>query len=101
MFQTEYLVFALMYAGNGPEFLTLNENSKHSIIRQAMKPLQTIGLEAHSSQQHRGVPAVMVAARLINWLGEIALVGRNDKHAASDFGRGVLLYLPIRRSGAV
>ncbi len=28
------------------------------------------GLEAHSSQQHRGVPAVMVAARLINWLGE-------------------------------
>ena len=28
------------------------------------------GLEAHSSQQHRGVPAVMVAGRLINWLGE-------------------------------
>ena len=28
------------------------------------------GLEAHSSQQHRGVSAVMVAARLINWLGE-------------------------------
>ncbi|MEM7217799.1 MAG: acetylornithine deacetylase [Pseudomonadota bacterium] len=28
------------------------------------------GLEAHSSQQHRGVPAVMIAGRLINWLGE-------------------------------
>jgi len=28
------------------------------------------GLEAHSSQQHRGVSAVMVAGRLINWLGE-------------------------------
>jgi acetylornithine deacetylase len=28
------------------------------------------GFEAHSSQQHRGVPAVMVAGRLINWLAE-------------------------------
>ncbi|MBO6563824.1 MAG: acetylornithine deacetylase [Pseudomonadales bacterium] len=28
------------------------------------------GREAHSSQQHRGVPAVMVAGRLINWLSE-------------------------------
>ena len=28
------------------------------------------GHEAHSSQQHRGVPAVMVGARLINWLAE-------------------------------
>ena len=28
------------------------------------------GLEAHSSQQHRGVSAVMVAGRLINWFGE-------------------------------
>ena len=28
------------------------------------------GMEAHSSQQHRGVSAVMVAGRLINWLGE-------------------------------
>ena len=28
------------------------------------------GFEAHSSQQHRGVSAVMVAGRLINWLGE-------------------------------
>jgi acetylornithine deacetylase len=28
------------------------------------------GREAHSSQQHRGVSAVMVAGRLINWLAE-------------------------------
>lgn len=28
------------------------------------------GFEAHSSQQHRGVPAIMYAARLINWLAE-------------------------------
>lgn len=28
------------------------------------------GIEAHSSQQHRGVSAVMVAGRLINWLDE-------------------------------
>ena len=28
------------------------------------------GYEAHSSQQHRGVPAIMYAARLINWLAE-------------------------------
>ena len=28
------------------------------------------GHEAHSSQQHRGVPAVMYAARLVNWLAE-------------------------------
>ena len=28
------------------------------------------GFEAHSSQQHRGVPAVMYAGRLINWLAE-------------------------------
>lgn len=37
------------------------------------------GLEAHSSQQHRGVPAVMVAGRLINWLGEKQ--GENAAHA--------------------
>lgn len=35
------------------------------------------GIEAHSSQQHRGVSAVMVAGRLINWLGE-----RQRKNAA-------------------
>ena len=28
------------------------------------------GHEAHSSQQHRGVPAIMVAGRLIGWLAE-------------------------------
>ena len=28
------------------------------------------GHEAHSSQQHRGVPAIMYAARIINWLAE-------------------------------
>lgn len=36
------------------------------------------GIEAHSSQQHRGVSAVMVAGRLINWLGE-----RQRKNAAA------------------
>ena len=36
------------------------------------------GKEAHSSQQQRGVSAVMVAGRLINWLGE-----RQRKNAAS------------------
>ena len=35
------------------------------------------GHEAHSSQQHRGVSAVMVAARLINWLAE-----RQQRNAA-------------------
>lgn len=40
------------------------------------------GLEAHSSQQHRGVPAVMVAGRLINWLGERQR--RNAESASSD-----------------
>ena len=28
------------------------------------------GYEAHSSQTHRGVSAVMTAAKLINWLSE-------------------------------
>ena len=28
------------------------------------------GYEAHSSQQHRGVPAIMYAGRIINWLAE-------------------------------
>ena len=28
------------------------------------------GFEAHSSQQHRGVPAIMYAGRIINWLAE-------------------------------
>jgi len=40
------------------------------------------GYEAHSSQQHRGVPAVMVAGRLINWLAEQQC--RNAERADPD-----------------
>lgn len=40
------------------------------------------GVEAHSSQQHRGVSAVMVAGRLINWLGERQR--QNASEASSD-----------------
>ncbi|MFP6835098.1 MAG: acetylornithine deacetylase [Pseudomonadales bacterium] len=40
------------------------------------------GHEAHSSQQHRGVAAVMVAGRLINWLAEQQ--SRNAERAAPD-----------------
>ncbi len=40
------------------------------------------GHEAHSSQQHRGVAAVMVAGRLINWLAEQQ--NRNAECAAPD-----------------
>lgn len=40
------------------------------------------GREAHSSQQHRGVSAVMIAGRLINWLAErqqqCALAAKSD-----------------------
>lgn len=40
------------------------------------------GYEAHSSLQHIGVSAVMVAARLINWLGDQQAT--NAANAASD-----------------
>ncbi|MBF68897.1 MAG: acetylornithine deacetylase [Gammaproteobacteria bacterium] len=38
------------------------------------------GYEAHSSQQNRGVPAIMYAARLINWMAEkqAELAGGHD-----------------------
>lgn len=40
------------------------------------------GFEAHSSKQNLGVPAVMVAGRLINWLAERQ--ARNREQAAAD-----------------
>lgn len=40
------------------------------------------GHEAHSSQQHRGVSAVMVAAKMLHWMGERQL--RNAACADSD-----------------
>lgn len=43
------------------------------------------GLEAHSSQQHRGVPAVMVAGRLINWLGERQRANADSANPESPF----------------
>lgn len=43
------------------------------------------GLEAHSSQQHRGVPAVMVAGRLINWLGEKQRAHADAADSSSPF----------------
>jgi len=43
------------------------------------------GREAHSSQQHRGVSAVMVAARLISWLGERQRRCANEAPADSGF----------------
>lgn len=46
---------------------------------------QVIGREAHSSQQHRGVSAVMVAARLINWLGERQRRCAREAPAGSGF----------------
>lgn len=43
------------------------------------------GLEAHSSQQHRGVPAVMVAGRLINWLGKRQRANASAADSESSF----------------
>jgi len=40
------------------------------------------GFEAHSSKQNLGVPAVMVAGRLVNWLAEQQ--ARNRERARSD-----------------
>ncbi|MEM7078470.1 MAG: acetylornithine deacetylase [Pseudomonadota bacterium] len=43
------------------------------------------GREAHSSQQHRGVPAVMIAGRLINWLGERQRANADQADEACPF----------------
>jgi len=43
------------------------------------------GHEAHSSQQHRGVSAVMIAGRLINWLAERQQRCAVDSPADSGF----------------
>ena len=43
------------------------------------------GLEAHSSQQHRGVPAVMIAGRLIHWLGEKQRENAERADPSSEF----------------
>ena len=43
------------------------------------------GLEAHSSQQHRGVPAVMIAGRLIHWLGEKQRENAENADPSSEF----------------
>ena len=43
------------------------------------------GIEAHSSQQHRGVSAVMVAGRLINWLGERQRTNADVADRANSF----------------
>ncbi|NIP13557.1 MAG: acetylornithine deacetylase [Pseudomonadales bacterium] len=46
------------------------------------------GHEVHSSQQHRGVPAVMVAGRLIGWLAERQRRNALDADPESDFVPG-------------
>jgi acetylornithine deacetylase len=46
------------------------------------------GHEAHSSQQHRGVPAVMVAGRLIGWLAERQRQNARVADPDSDFVPG-------------
>ncbi len=46
------------------------------------------GYEAHSSQQHRGVPAIMYAGRLINWLAERQSVNALTEDKDSGFEPG-------------
>ncbi|MDH3642212.1 MAG: acetylornithine deacetylase [Gammaproteobacteria bacterium] len=46
------------------------------------------GFEAHSSQQHRGVSAVMVGARLIEWLGKQQRKNAERADPASPFAPG-------------
>lgn len=46
------------------------------------------GHEAHSSQQHRGVPAVMIAGRLIGWLAERQRRNADEADPDCDFVPG-------------
>jgi acetylornithine deacetylase len=46
------------------------------------------GFEAHSSKQNLGVPAVMVAGRLVNWLAEQQARNRERARADSPFEPG-------------
>lgn len=49
---------------------------------------RVLGFEAHSSKQDQGVPAVMAAARLINWLGERQRRNREQASAHCAFEPG-------------
>lgn len=57
-----------------PQAVIVGEPTSMQVVgaHKSMFIFDTIvrGHEAHSSQQHRGVPAVMVAGRLIGWLAE-------------------------------
>jgi acetylornithine deacetylase len=46
---------------------------------------QVNGFEAHSSKQNLGVPAVMVAGRLVNWLAEQQARNRHRAHPKCPF----------------
>jgi len=75
------LISALTAAVPAPEAVIVGEPTMMRVV-SAHKSIfhfdtRVTGHEAHSSQPHRGVSAVMVAARLINWIQE-----RQQKNAA-------------------
>lgn len=68
------LIDALTSAVPAPEAVIVGEPTMMRVVK-AHKSIfrfnaRVTGHEAHSSQPHRGVSAVMVAGRLINWLHE-------------------------------
>jgi acetylornithine deacetylase len=68
------LIEALTAAVPAPEAIIVGEPTMMQVVK-AHKSIfhfatRVTGHEAHSSQPHRGVSAVMVASRLVNWIHE-------------------------------
>jgi acetylornithine deacetylase len=72
-----------------PHGVIVGEPSSMRVINahKGMTGMETIvtGYEAHSSQTHRGVSAVMTAARLITFLDDMAKEKANGTHSTEGF----------------
>ncbi len=80
------LIEALTAAVPAPEAVVVGEPTMMRVVN-AHKSIfhfvtRVTGHEAHSSQPHRGVSAVMIAGRLINWIHERQQ--RNAREAPAD-----------------
>lgn len=80
------LIEALTAAIPAPQAVIVGEPTMMRVVKahKSIFRFNTLitGLEAHSSQPHRGVSAVMVAGRLINWMHERQC--RNAAEADAD-----------------
>jgi len=83
------LIEALTKAVPEPEAVIVGEPTMMRVVK-AHKSIfhfdtRVTGHEAHSSQPHRGVSAVMVAARLINWIQERQRINAAEATVDSPF----------------